>query len=287
MQRAQPLSPELDPYLVLQVSRNATASQIRRAYRALLLKAHPDKNPDRPEWSEKRVRELLQAFEILGSSESRREYDVRSSKFRSQARQSTGGEPIDESRLFFFRKDDLECLALRVVYFLTHQRGREAVVLLARLERIHGNEFLRRNLDLNDYLDCLYLLGEFFFTTKRYLEAYARFVVLYKHQNAARFKRPYFELTVDSLKALYLRYLPRALSARDWIRVVEGDQYSSESLWSFAWIPRDRARLFISTAQAYQALGELGRARELASQALRVDPHSRHTQRWLEEFELT
>jgi curved DNA-binding protein CbpA len=274
MPRVRPLTSDLDPYHILDVGRDATAEQIRRAYRRMLLKAHPDKNPERPEWSERRVRELLQAFEILGDGESRRQYDI---QFRLRARADGSDGPVGEARLFFFRKHDPECRALRVVYFLTNGRGREAVDLLDSLERRGGSAFLRRYLDLNDYLDCLFLLGEHFLEEKRFVDALKRFLVLFEHQNAARFKRPYFELTVDALKSLYLRFLPRSLSPRDWLEIIEtGDG-------GVPWTGRERARLLLFSATAHRDLGDSLRAREIARQALRVDPSSRSVRQWFDE----
>ena len=276
MPRVRPLVPELDPYLVLEVARDATAYQIRHAYRRLLLMALPDKNPERPEWSERRVRELLKAFEILGDGESRRQYDLQSRlRMRREGDEDRG--PIDESKLFFFRKGDPECLALRIVYFLTHARGSEAVELLGSLERRGGEELLRRHLDLNDYLDCVFLLGEHFLEEKRYLDALRRFLLLFKHQDAARFKRPYFELTVDALKSLFLRYLPRSLEAREWLALMD------ESEEGLPWTARERARLLIYSANAHLELDDVQRAREVARDALRIDPTSRSVRRWYHE----
>ena len=119
---------------------------------------------------------------------------------------------------------------------MTHARGSEAVELLGSLERRGGEELLRRHLDLNDYLDCVFLLGEHFLEEKRYLDALRRFLLLFKHQDAARFKRPYFELTVDALKSLFLRYLPRSLEAREWLALMD------ESEEGLPWTARERAR---------------------------------------------
>ena len=60
---------ELDYYNILGVSESASGEDIRRAYRRLVLDAHPDKNPHRREWAEHRIRLLIEAFDILGNDE--------------------------------------------------------------------------------------------------------------------------------------------------------------------------------------------------------------------------
>jgi DnaJ-class molecular chaperone len=61
--------------LLLQgVSKDASAAEIKRAYRHLALQYHPDKNKDDPE-AEKKFIEISNAYEILSDEEKRRTYD--------------------------------------------------------------------------------------------------------------------------------------------------------------------------------------------------------------------
>merc|ERR1719171_2492264 len=63
-----------DYYSILGVPRNATAEEIKKAYRRLALKYHPDKNPD-PLAAGVFV-EIVEAYEVLGDAERRAEYDT-------------------------------------------------------------------------------------------------------------------------------------------------------------------------------------------------------------------
>ncbi|MBI1333112.1 MAG: molecular chaperone DnaJ [Armatimonadetes bacterium] len=63
-----------DPYEVLGVSRNASADEIKSAYRRLARRYHPDVNPDDPS-AEEKFKEASNAYEILSDSEKKARYD--------------------------------------------------------------------------------------------------------------------------------------------------------------------------------------------------------------------
>jgi molecular chaperone DnaJ len=63
-----------DYYDILGVSRDASNSEIKRAYRTLALKHHPDRNPEDPE-AEARFKEAAEAYEVLADAEKRQIYD--------------------------------------------------------------------------------------------------------------------------------------------------------------------------------------------------------------------
>jgi molecular chaperone DnaJ len=65
---------KVDLYKVLEVSKEAPQDEIRRSYRRLARKYHPDANPGDRE-AEERFKEVQHAYEILSKPEKRREYD--------------------------------------------------------------------------------------------------------------------------------------------------------------------------------------------------------------------
>lgn len=65
-----------DYYKILGVDRNATAEEIKKAYRKLARKYHPDTQPeDKKEEAEKKFKQINEAYEVLSDPEKRKKYD--------------------------------------------------------------------------------------------------------------------------------------------------------------------------------------------------------------------
>ena len=63
-----------DYYKVLGVDRKASAEDVKRAYRKLAMKYHPDRNPDNPQ-AEEKFKELNEAYQVLSDEQKRQRYD--------------------------------------------------------------------------------------------------------------------------------------------------------------------------------------------------------------------
>jgi molecular chaperone DnaJ/curved DNA-binding protein len=65
-----------DYYDILGVDEDASAKDIKKAYRDLARKYHPDRNPDKPD-AEEKFKEIQEAYSVLSDEEKRKEYDTR------------------------------------------------------------------------------------------------------------------------------------------------------------------------------------------------------------------
>uniref|UniRef100_A0A8C3B192 J domain-containing protein n=1 Tax=Cyclopterus lumpus TaxID=8103 RepID=A0A8C3B192_CYCLU len=97
----------VDYYTVLGVSQTASQDDIKKAYRKLALKWHPDKNPDNKEEAERKFKELSEAYEVLSDSNKRDAYD----RYGNEKIRHTGSSSSDFSSdlpgfTFTFRNPD-------------------------------------------------------------------------------------------------------------------------------------------------------------------------------------
>ena len=93
--------PAKDYYRILDSHPSASEQEIKRAYRKLVLKYHPDRNPSNP-FAENYFKEIQEAYEILSHPEKRRIYNqdrwFHNGNFKNQFKSATPESILIESR---------------------------------------------------------------------------------------------------------------------------------------------------------------------------------------------
>ncbi|CAH8649709.1 unnamed protein product [Heterobilharzia americana] len=77
-------------YEILGLQKTASGDEIKKAYRRLALRWHPDKNPDKKEDAEKRFKLISEAYEVLSDPKKRGIYD----KYGREGVLSGGRDPV-------------------------------------------------------------------------------------------------------------------------------------------------------------------------------------------------
>lgn len=82
-----------DYYKILDISKTATTAEVKKAYRKLAIKYHPDKNPN-DKSAEAKFKEVNEANEILKDDKKRKEYDILADDYKKY-QQSGGNQGFD------------------------------------------------------------------------------------------------------------------------------------------------------------------------------------------------
>jgi DnaJ-class molecular chaperone len=90
-----------DYYSILGVSERASHEEIRRAFRKLAMKYHPDKNLGNESWAGEKFKEINEAYAVLGDEAKRQEYDrMRQAGFAGYGAQYPGGQYYSQEQVF-------------------------------------------------------------------------------------------------------------------------------------------------------------------------------------------
>ena len=94
------MAQENDYYKILGVNLESSDSEIKKAYRGLSMKYHPDRNSGNSQ-AEEKFKEINQAYEILGDKESRRRYDLsKNNPFMNMTNNSNIRVPVNPDEIF-------------------------------------------------------------------------------------------------------------------------------------------------------------------------------------------
>ena len=81
----------MDYYKILEVSENEDISEIKKQYRKLAMKYHPDRNAG-DEKAAKKFREITEAYEVLSNGKKRKEYDYKRENGNNQSKNKNNKE---------------------------------------------------------------------------------------------------------------------------------------------------------------------------------------------------
>ncbi|BCZ45171.1 hypothetical protein psyc5s11_12380 [Clostridium gelidum] len=85
-----------DYYKILEISIRATKDDVKKAFRSLAKKYHPDRNVN-DENALRKFQEVNEAYEILSNEDSRREYDKKLSGFKQSSSKETNSKNSNSS----------------------------------------------------------------------------------------------------------------------------------------------------------------------------------------------
>lgn len=255
--------PLLDYYQVLEVQESATDRDIRRAYRRLAKKYHPDLHPKHQEWALRKFRTVAEAYEVLGDPVARHHYDARCLVQRKKNASQSVPRPWESERV-------RQC---RVILDALLD-GREGEAVEAYEALIAESKFPQplACLETRDHLDCKFLLAEAYENRGEMERAIRLYEEVFEGEREKPRVRHYFEELRDRLRLLYGGLILRAGDAGS-ARVYYDKAAALDSAG------RNRSYLDKRMAEALAAMGEDEEARRYLRRAFEANPNLKGAQK--------
>lgn len=192
----------IDHYKTLGLNSDASAGDVKRAFRALAKKFHPDRNADRPQWATAQMKRLLEAHRVLSDTALRHVYNQ---KYAVVFERSV----LKHRAKHYQRPNSPEAQADRILDDLLNGHARRALETYEKLlSRKDGFE-LSHHLEQRDWVDCKFLIAEQYQETREYGKALALYEELY-HGDGSAERNNYIK---NEVRDRILRICCRSLAA--------------------------------------------------------------------------
>jgi curved DNA-binding protein CbpA len=98
----------MDYYKILNLNKDCTLEDIKKSYKKLALKWHPDRNNANKDISNKKFKEISEAYSVLSNPKSRQKYDNKQEyPFPREGNLNDFQNPFDQFESFFGRNNDI------------------------------------------------------------------------------------------------------------------------------------------------------------------------------------
>ena len=268
-----------DYYQILEIGRDATAREIKSAYRKLAKRYHPDKNPERTAFAEQMFREVCNAYNTLHDAHLKSDYD-RTLQTIERQRKANGAYFDRLSRL----NQNYAKLEL-LLHALLHQNYETGISMYEQLR--HHSEEIGKEWRIDDFLsyedsrDCEFLIAEAYqklgFSANgdasSALERHQKIekaMLMYESLLSAEAKRPclkhFIQEVKERLKFIYLYHFS-----------VEGYDHTCHipltKIRALKLPKRETAWIYKKIAEFYVEIDQFPEARTVLKMAFELQPH--------------
>ena len=246
----------IDYYQVLGVARDANADQIKRTFRQLAHRYHPDRNAARRRWAQDKMRVAIEAYRVIGNRMARIAYDRRLDLEAERNR-----DAYRENLLY--EKHKPAARAALILYDLMADRADEAIDAFEE-GLLEGSFDLSKHLAPKDWLDCSVLLAEQYESRKCYDWALRLYEEVYESALAKRRYGEFFHEICDRIRNLCCRVLaknaPCEKAVGYYARALKLDLSGPES----AFIHKKMAECYLEANRRDEAIASLNAAFEIS-----------------------
>lgn len=249
-------------YAILEVHQEVSSEEIKRSFRTLIKKYHPDIHGPNKLWAESKTKTIIQAYKTLSDSTTREQYD-RLYKHHLQTHRTQRPYKREDATT----ETDTTQARVRVIFLdLLNGHTRNAVENYERLLKDHVDIDILLHLKHRDYIDCKFLLAEAYEKLREY-EAAIEFYESILEQGKETFHRRHLLTEIkERMRNIYCRKLARSAPPEKALgyyeKVLKLELYKNEN-----------AFIYKKIAECYSNLKEYENALKYLNIALALKPN--------------
>ncbi|MBQ0052353.1 MAG: J domain-containing protein [Treponema sp.] len=197
-----------DCYKILGVRHDATAAEIKRAYRLKAKQLHPDATQDSETTEE--FRKLVKAYEILSDVKQRSLFDESFfTRYASKTHRST--DSFDYRKWLEVRNDE-ESRAKLIFFDLMHNREDDAVAEFKKMSMEHAGFRLAKWFTREDFMDYGFILCEELVLRQEYYDAFMLLEQIIRMEYSYEYFRLFFPEVMDLARSVLRNHLEGKIS---------------------------------------------------------------------------
>ncbi|MDN3515766.1 MAG: DnaJ domain-containing protein [Candidatus Brocadia sp.] len=245
-------------YDILEVHQEVSTEEIRRSFRTLIKKYHPDIHGPNKLWAESKTKTIIQAYKTLSDSTTRDQYD-KQHRHLLQSRRAPRPAKKDATT----KTDDIQSRVRSIFVDLLNSHTNNAIENYERLLKdCIGVDFFL-HLNHRDYIDCKFLLAEAYERFGKYEVSIELYEFILERGKNSTYRRHLLHEIKERLRNIYCRKLARCgppeKALRYYEKVLKLDLYKNEN----AFIYKKMAECFLKMGEYENALKHLNIALSL------------------------
>ncbi|MCF6158147.1 MAG: tetratricopeptide repeat protein [wastewater metagenome] len=251
-------------YDILEVHHEVSKEEIRRSFRALIRKYHPDIYSQNRPWAESKTKIIIQAYKTLSNTTTREQYDrLYKHHFQSKKTQKVKKEETTTT-------NNTRVRVRTILTDLLDGRIHNAVKNYEHLLKENGNANFLLNLNHRDYTDCKILLGEAYEKLGKYELSLEFYEFILEKEKSSAYRQHFLTEIKERTRNIYCRKLAKRASPEKALqiyrRVLELELCKSQN-----------AFIYKKMAECYMKLHDYEKALQHLTLALSLKPNLQGT----------
>ncbi|HLE88304.1 MAG TPA: DnaJ domain-containing protein, partial [Candidatus Brocadiaceae bacterium] len=200
------ISTVINYYDILEIHQEVSTEEIKRSFRTLIKKYHPDIHGPNKLWAESKTKIIIQAYKTLSDSTTREQYD----RLYSHHLQNNRTRRHNKREDIQTEDEDILARVRLILKDLLNGHAQNAIENYERLSKDHADVEFLLHLKHRDYIDCKFLLAEAYEKFGQHEVAIEFYEFIYERGKDTHHRHHLVTEVKERIRNIYCRKLARS-----------------------------------------------------------------------------